>query len=119
MLEIDPLNPGSLRVSTGAYSRLVAGIVSGANGLPAGTIMGNLPGNEGSPAVALSGRVWVRCDATERAVRPGDLLTTALRPGHAMRADDGGRAVGAVIGKAMTPLDQGETGMVLVLVGLQ
>lgn len=119
VLEIDPDNPGSLRIASGAYSTLVAGVVSGANGLPAGTIMGNLPGHEEAPPVALSGRVWVRCDASAGAIRPGDLLTTSPTPGHAMRMADPARGVGAVIGKAMSALDQGETGMVLVLVGLQ
>ncbi|MFI4898568.1 MAG: hypothetical protein ACIARR_12180, partial [Phycisphaerales bacterium JB059] len=119
VLEIDPTAPGALRVSTGAYSRLVAGIVSGGNGLPAGTIMGHLPGQEDAPAVALSGRVWVKCVAGAQGVAAGDLLTSSDRAGHAMRVDDPARAVGAVIGKAMTALAPGETGMVLVLVGLQ
>jgi hypothetical protein len=119
VLEIDPLNPGSLRVSTGAYSKLVAGVVSGANGLPAGTIMGNLPGHESATPIALSGRVWVHADASTSAIRPGDLLTTAELPGHAMKVTDPSRSVGAVIGKAMSSLDRGETGMVLVIVGLQ
>ncbi len=119
VLEIDPDNPGQLRVARGSYSRLVAGVVSGANGLPAGTILGNLPGAESSPAVALTGRVWVRCDAGQRAIKPGDMLTTSDTPGHAMRADDFERSQGAVIGKAMTGLDLGQTGMVLVLVNLQ
>jgi len=119
VVEIDPENPGALRLASSAYSRLVAGIVSGANGLPAGTVMGNLPGSEGSPAIALTGRVWVQCDAGDRAIEPGDLLTTSSTPGHAMSVTDHSRAMGSVIGKAMTRLDNGETGMVLVLVGLQ
>lgn len=119
VLEIDPLNPGSLRISTGAYSSLVAGVVSGANGLPAGTIMGNLPGHEDATPIALSGRVWVWCDTSAHAIKPGDLLTTSDTPGHAMKASDWSRAVGSVIGKAMTSLEQGESGMVLVIVGLQ
>ena len=48
----------------------------------------------------------------------GDLLTSSSRAGHAMRADDPERAFGAVIGKAMTPLADGD-GLVLVLVNLQ
>ena len=45
--------------------------------------------------------------------------TTAAKPGHAMKVTDHGKAMGAVLGKAMTPLKQGETGLVLVLVSLQ
>ncbi|CAG1003956.1 hypothetical protein PHYC_03104 [Phycisphaerales bacterium] len=119
VMEIDPQNPGKLRVASGEYNRRVAGVVSGANGLPAGTIMGHLPGSQDSPAIALSGRVWVFCDATGAAIDAGDLLTTSSRPGHAMKVLDYPRAQGAAIGKAMTALPKGEVGFVLVLVNLQ
>ncbi len=119
VVEIDPDNPGHMRLATSAYSRLVAGVVSGAGGLPAGTIMGNLPGHEEATPIALSGRVWVLCDTSAAPIAPGDFLTTSDTPGHAMGASDAHRASGAVIGKAMTGLDQGQTGLVLVLVGLQ
>jgi hypothetical protein len=46
------------------------------------------------------------------------MLTTSDMPGHAMKVRDHMRAQGAVIGKAMTALDEG-TGYVLVLVTLQ
>ena len=87
----------------------------GATGLHAGAILGNLPGLEDAPPVALSGRVGVRCDAP---IGVGDLLTTSSTPGHAMRVGDHTRAQGAIIGKAMTSLDEG-SGLVLVLVSLQ
>lgn len=119
VLEIDPERPGSLRLAQTPYSTLVAGVVSGAKGLPAGAILGNLEGVQDGPPIALTGRVWVRCDATTGAIRPGDLLTTSGTPGHAMRVADRGRATGAVLGKAMTGLGESERGMVLVLVGLQ
>ncbi len=119
VVEIDPENAGRLRVARGAYNRRVAGVVSGAGDLPVGAILGNLPGHEDAPPIALSGRVWVRCDATLSAVAPGDLLTTADLPGHAMKASVRERSHGAVIGKAMTGLAAGETGLVLVLVNLQ
>ncbi len=118
VMEIDPENPGKLRVAHGAYSRRVAGVVSGANDLPAGTILGNLPGSEDSPPIALSGRVWVRCDATTGSIEPGDLLTTSDLAGHAMKVRDGARSQGAVLGKAMTPLKSGN-GLVLTLITLQ
>jgi hypothetical protein len=116
---IDVANPGKLTLARGPYNRKVAGVISGANNLPAGTILGNLPGHEDAPPVALSGRVWVYCDAATQAIEVGDLLTTSDTPGHAMVAADGSRSQGAVIGKAMTPLATGEKGMVLVLVNLQ
>jgi hypothetical protein len=118
VMAIDKAKPGSLCVSRGAYNRAVAGVVSGANGLSAGAVLGNAPGMESAPPIALSGRVWVYCDATEHAIEPGDLLTTADLPGHAMKVTDYARAQGAILGKAMTPLAGGQ-GLVLVLVSLQ
>ncbi len=119
VVAIDPQNPGKLCLSRGVYNRCVAGVISGAGNLPVGAVLGNLPGYEDAPPVALSGRVWVQCDATERAIQPGDLITTAERAGHGMAVWDHSRASGAVLGKAMTSLEAGETGLVLVLVNLQ
>lgn len=117
VVAIDRDHPGQLCLARGAYNRCVAGVVSGANGLSAGAVLGNMPGQESSPAVALGGRVWVLCDATGQPIEPGDLLTTSDAPGHAMKVSDYTRAQGAIIGKAMTSLDSGR-GLVLVLVGL-
>ena len=119
VVEIDPGNPGHLRKAQGAYNKRVAGVVAGANGLSKGIILGNLEGSEDHTPIAMSGRVWVYADATHEAIEPGDLLTTSDTPGHAMKASDPTRAHGTVIGKAMTRLEKGKTGMVLVLVNLQ
>lgn len=118
VVAIDRGNAGKLCVSRGAYNRCVAGVVSGANNFSVGAVLGNLPGHEDAPAIALSGRVYVRCDASGGAIEPGDLLTTSDTPGHAMKATDRDRSHGAVIGKAMGPLNSGQ-GLVLVLVNLQ
>jgi hypothetical protein len=118
VVAIDPKHPGQLCLARGAYNRCVAGVVSGANNLPAGAVLGHLPGSEDAPAVALTGRVWVRCDAKDHSIEPGDLLTTSDIPGHAMKATDRERAYGATIGKAMTGLKK-SSGLVLVLVNLQ
>lgn len=116
---IDAANPGQLCLARGAYNSRVAGVVSGAGDLPVGAILGNLPGMEDAPAIALSGRVWTLCEASNGAIEPGDLLTTAETPGYAMKATDSGRRQGAVIGKAMTCLAAGESGLVLVLIQAQ
>lgn len=116
---IDPQRTGELRLSTQAYDRTVAGIISGAGGVQPGMMLHQ----EGSAAdgkhpVALTGRVycWVDADAGGP-VQPGDLLTTSNTPGHAMKGTDAQRAGGATIGKAMSRLDTGR-GLVLVLVNL-
>jgi len=123
---IDENNPGKLVVSTAAYDRRVAGVVSGANGIRTGLLMGqkravDQPQSiaDGKLPIALTGRVYCLVDATQAEVVPGDLLTTSNRPGHAMKAADHSRAQGAIIGKAMTRLAQGQKGMVLVLVSMQ
>lgn len=120
VVAIDPENPGRLSISRGTYNRRVAGIISGANNLSAGMILPDLASDKTTFAqpVALSGRVWVYCDATQNPIKPGDLLTTAATPGHAMKVVNHARAQGAIIGKAMTRLKAGR-GLVLVLVSLQ
>jgi hypothetical protein len=118
VLGIDESRAGALRVCVEPYSRRVAGVVSGANDLAAGIKLGQGEAGHDDVAVALTGRVWVKCDAGEGAIHAGDLLTTASRAGYAMRARDRGRAQGAILGKAMTSLETG-TGLVLVLVSLQ
>jgi len=119
VVEIDPDNPGHLRKARGAYNKRVAGVVAGANGLSNGIILGNLEGSENHTPIAISGRVWVYADATHEAIEPGDFLTTSETPGYAMKATDLPRAQGSILGKAMTRLEKGKTGMVLVLVNLQ
>jgi hypothetical protein len=119
VVSIDPENPGHLVVSNKAYDRKVAGIISGAGGVNAGMLMGQ-KGSEadGSSPVALTGRVYCRSDASYGSIEPGDLLTTSDTQGHAMKVNDYDSAQGAILGKAMTSLDQGR-GLVLVLVTLQ
>jgi hypothetical protein len=115
---IDEENSGRLKLSDRAYDTRVAGIVSGANGINPGISLRQEGALEGGQNVALSGRVYVRADAAFGAIKPGDLLTTSDTPGHAMRVTEHGKAQGAILGKAMSSLDEG-TGMVLVLVTLQ
>jgi hypothetical protein len=116
---IDPNNPTHLALSRSPYDRAVAGVISGAGGVRPGMLMSQ-PGSaaDGRHPVALTGRVYCRVDAGYGAIRPGDLLTTSMTPGHAMKVTDHDRANGAILGKAMTALDEG-TGLVLVLVSLQ
>jgi hypothetical protein len=119
VVSIDAAHPGELRLSASPYDRTVAGVISGAGGVSTGMLMGQ----KGTPAdgrhpVALTGRVYCQADASGGAIQPGDLLTTSATPGHAMKVTDHARAQGAIIGKAMTSLEQGK-GLVLVLVSLQ
>jgi len=118
LMIIDAANPGHLTISTEAYDTKVAGIVSGAGGVQPGLTLHQEGVMEGDTEVAIAGRVYVLATAANGAIAPGDLLTTSDLPGYAMKATDRERSPGAVIGKAMTGLDEGE-GLVLVLVNLQ
>jgi len=119
VVSIDPDSPGDLTVSNKAYDRRVAGIISGAGGVSPGMLMGQKGSKaNGETPVALTGRVYCLVDASINPIEPGDLLTTSNTPGHAMKVADYTKAQGAIIGKAMSSLDEGH-GLVLVLVTLQ
>jgi hypothetical protein len=116
---IDAAHPGQLRPSSQPYDRKVAGVISGGGGVQPGMLMGQRgTAADGKHPVALTGRVYVQATSANGAIEPGDLLTTSSIPGHAMKVTDHTRAQGAILGKAMTGLDQGK-GTVLVLVSLQ
>lgn len=115
---IDAKAPGKLRRSTEAYDKRVAGVVSGANGVRPGITLRQEGLLDNGEMVALTGRVYVKASAANGPIEPGDLMTTSDLPGHAMKATDHQRRQGAILGKAMTSLEQGQ-GLVLVLVTLQ
>ncbi|MDY6877992.1 MAG: hypothetical protein SWK90_17555 [Chloroflexota bacterium] len=80
--------------------------------------------DEGFVPLALAGVVPVKVSAENGPIQPGDLLTTASLPGHAMKAspvDLGGVTIyrpGTIIGKALEPLAE-STGVIQILVILQ
>jgi len=115
---IDEENPGRLKLSHQAYDKRVAGVVSGAGGINPGLTLTQEGVLAGGQNVALSGRVYALATAANGSIKPGDLLTASDIPGHAMKATDRERWDGAIIGKAMSGLENGE-GLVLVLVNLQ
>ena len=116
---IDPDHRGGLMVSTEAYDRKVAGIVSGAGDSRAVFVIAYGDGSVPTAAVALSGRVNCLVDSTYGAIEAGDLIVTSPTPGHGMKASDPARTSGAVLGKAMESLEEGQRSMILVLVTLQ
>jgi hypothetical protein len=118
LLVIDENNPGKLKLSSHEYDRRVAGVVSGAGGVKPGLTLNQKGVFEEGKNLALSGKAYAMADVSNGPILPGDLLTTSSQAGHAMKATDRNRSHGAIIGKAMTSLDEG-TGLVLVLVNLQ
>lgn len=113
------VDEGGLRLCARDYDRRVAGVVSGAGEFKPGIRLGFDAEGEGDTLpIALVGRVRCKVDASFGAIELGDLLTTSPTPGHAMKASDQARAFGAVLGKALEPLAEGQ-GMITILVCLQ
>ncbi|MEM9139544.1 MAG: hypothetical protein AAGB15_06900, partial [Pseudomonadota bacterium] len=135
---------GALSECTHQYDRRVLGIVSGAGDLEPGLVLGGAlarpdlrleddgedPMEDGSDetgegpegaeerrqaAISLAGTVYCQADARFGAIEPGDLLTTSATPGHAMKAIHPNEATGAILGKALDPLESGQ-GLIRVLV---
>jgi hypothetical protein len=109
---------GTLHESSLAYDRRVAGVVSGAGEYKPGIVLDRQPRRPNRKAIALLGKVYCKVDAGFGAIAVGDLLTTSVSPGHAMKADERDRAFGAVIGKALRPLAAGR-GLIPILIALQ
>ncbi len=110
VVELDPEAREGVRRSRGAYSVLVAGVISTEPGI----ILGK---ESGGVALAISGRVPVRANTENGAIAVGDLLTTSSVPGEAMACRDPERCFGAVLGKAMEPLTE-SAGTIVALVVL-
>jgi hypothetical protein len=100
------------------YDTKVAGVVSGGGDLRPGILLsGDRTNTRNRVPLALAGKVFCRVDARHGPIEAGDLLTTSPTPGHAMRAGDPARAVGAIIGKALRPMRNG-SGLIPILVAL-
>lgn len=118
LVSLDPDHEGQLIISNEAYDTKVAGVVSGANGINSGILMGQQNTvAHGSHAIALVGRTYVKANTEGGKIAIGDQLTSSSVPGQAMKAKKKRKAKGAIIGKAMSALNQGE-GLVLVLINL-
>lgn len=107
-----------VRPTDRAYDKRVVGIVAGAVTLKPGIVLGRGCSEDETTQVALMGRVYCLADASNGAIEIGDLMVSSSLEGHAMKAADPSRAFGAVIGKAIDPLEEG-TGLIRVLVSLR
>jgi hypothetical protein len=109
---------GVLHPSARAYDKCVAGVISGAGDYRPGLILDKQPGTADRAPIALLGKVCCKATAEYGPIEVGDLLTTSPLSGHAMKASDSARAFGAVIGKALRPLREGQ-GLIPILIALQ
>jgi hypothetical protein len=108
----------SIRSCDKAYDKRVAGVVSGAGGYKPGLILDRRKSDRTRVTVALMGKVFCKVDARFGAIQVGDLLTPSFTIGHAMKATDPLKAFGAVIGKALRPLEEGQA-LIPILIALQ
>ncbi len=111
-------NGGALRASEQAYDKRVAGVISGAGDLRPGITLDKQANKANRLPIALTGKVYCKVDADCGEVEVGDLLTTSSTYGHAMKVNDHVKSIGAIIGKALRPLEAG-CGLIPILVALQ
>ena len=118
LLVIDPSANLHLALAQQPYSTLVAGIYSTKPGILGSTRQVGEAASKQEVPLAVVGIVPCKVTTENGPIQVGDLLVTSSTPGHAMKGTDRGRLVGAVVGKALEPLQQG-TAVIQVLVTLQ
>lgn len=118
LLMIDVSSERRLRLADTPYSTLVAGIYSTKPGVAASPHSMDDPALKKEVPMAVVGIVPCKVSSENGPIQIGDLLVTSRTLGHAMKGTDRGKMLGAVIGKALEPLQRG-TGLIAVLVTLQ
>ncbi len=118
LLVIDQAGKRRLALARDPYSTLVAGIYSTKPGMLGSTHKIDEKAYADEVPLAVVGIVPCKVSAENGPIQAGDLLVASATPGHAMKGTDRGRMLGAVVGKALEPLQKG-TGVIQVLVTLQ
>lgn len=118
LLVIDSRSKGRLALSQQTYSTRVAGIYSTKPGVLATPHRMDDPQLAQEVPLAVVGIVPCKVTAENGPIEVGDLLVSSSKAGYAMKGTDRRRMLGAVVGKAMEPL-QSNTGVIEVLVTLQ
>ncbi len=120
VVEIDPEHPGLYRKAQEPYSTRVVGAISTAPAITLGNTFDPEAERweDSRPLLALAGRVPVRATTENGPIKIGDFLTTSSTPGYAMRCENLWKCTGAILGKALEPLEEG-TGVIQVQVTLR
>lgn len=119
LVSIDPNHTGLLSVSNSKNDKNVIGVISGAMDVRPGIVLKMENTDlDGEYPVAIAGRVYVKANNSNGPIQPGDLLTSSNVPGQACRVRKIKKSQGAIIGKALSAIDEPE-GFVLVLINLQ
>ena len=110
VVQIDSDHEGFFEKANKAYSTKVAGVVSTNPGVVLGNEKNSETGDWGDdrPSLALAGRVPVFVTTENGPIQVGDILVSSSKPGYAMKCNQSSKCVGAIIGKAMEPLKEGE-----------
>jgi hypothetical protein len=109
---------GLLFPSEHAHDKRVAGVVSGAGNYKPGIVLDKQQSASNRQPIALLGKVYCKVDASYVPIEVGDLLTTSDTLGHAMKAPEPQKALGSILGKALSALKEGK-GLIPILVALQ
>jgi hypothetical protein len=109
---------GKLLPSADPYDTRVAGVVSGAGDLQPAVVLQRVETDIPRLPIALVGKAFCKVDAAFGPISPGDLLTTSPTPGHAMKVLDRSRALGTILGKALSMQGEGQ-GLIPILLALR
>ena len=118
LMAIDPSASRQMTLSSGPYSKLVAGVYSTSAGLYVSPYGMDDPSQQAQIPVVVHGVVQCNVDAENGPISPGDLLVSSSTPGYAMKGTDPAQLTGAVVGKALDSLPSGN-GTISILVTLQ
>jgi hypothetical protein len=118
VMAIDPSGTRQLTLSSGPYSKLVAGVYSTTAAVYASPYKIDDAGQQSMLPVVVHGVVQCNVDDENGPISPGDLLVSSSTPGYAMKGTDPAQLTGAIVGKALAALPSG-SGTVPVLVTLQ
>jgi hypothetical protein len=118
LLAIDAQQSGRFVKTAKPYATLVAGVFSTKPGVLGSSHALGTEEFYSEVPLAITGIVPCKVTSENGPIHRGDLLVSSSRPGYAMRGTDRSRMTGAVIGKALEPLEAG-SGTVQVLITLQ
>jgi hypothetical protein len=119
VVSIDPHTEGKLIITGTENDPTIVGVISGANGIKPGMLMGQ-QGTiaSGKYPITLAGRAYVLTTDEGGKIEPGDMLVSSRKPGYAKKANPNAIKPGTILGKAMGKADP-KTGFVLTLINLQ
>jgi hypothetical protein len=118
VLAIDEEQDRQVKLADEPYSTRVIGIYSTKPGTLSSTHPMDAPEFADEIPVAVVGIVPCKVTAANGAIHRGDLLVSSSLSGYAMKATDRGLTPGAIVGKAMQELQEGD-GVIDVLVTLE